>query len=57
MSRSAYHSLPEHRAWYSYRVPVTKIQLREEAGWRIVTLARQEIDELRAVGVEVSGEG
>jgi hypothetical protein len=39
------------------QVPVTKIQLLEEAGWKIVKKARQEVDELRAVGVQVSGEG
>jgi hypothetical protein len=39
------------------QVPVTKIQLLEEAGWKIVQKARQEVDELRAVGVPISGEG
>ncbi|MBV9689156.1 MAG: hypothetical protein JO202_05525 [Ktedonobacteraceae bacterium] len=39
------------------QVPVTKIQLLEEAGWKIVKKARQEVDELRAVGVHISGEG
>jgi hypothetical protein len=36
---------------------VTKIQLLEEAGWTIIKKARQEVEDLRAVGVEISGEG